>query len=203
MRRVVVTAVAVIVLVAAAFAAFIYSGIYDFAADRAHSPITTWIFNQARTRSVRAQAAEIGVPSRLDEQTKIAAGAGLFAQNCVACHGGPGVKRAEFAKGLYPRPPSLTTMAQVYSPAELFWITKHGISLSGMPALLDHSDDEIWATVALLERLPGMKPQDYAALVAASRAQQSPQTEAEPGVGSQQPAEPPRAEPRSSHRRRH
>ena len=37
-----------------------------------------------------------------------------------------------------------------------------------MPAWRDHSDDELWATVAFLEKLPGMSEQDYAKLVMAS-----------------------------------
>ena len=37
-----------------------------------------------------------------------------------------------------------------------------------MPAWSDHSDDELWATVAFLEKLPGMSEQDYAQLVMAS-----------------------------------
>ncbi|HEX6442750.1 MAG TPA: cytochrome c, partial [Stellaceae bacterium] len=112
----------------------------------------------------------------------------------------PGAKRAAIANGLYPRPSGPAAMARAYSPAELFWILKHGISFTAMPAFVDHSDEEIWATVAFLEKLPGMKQQDYAALVAAARAAQAPQQEAEPGVGSQQPPETP---PRSTHRRRH
>ena len=43
--------------------------------------------------------------------------------------------------------------------------------MTGMPAWGDYSDDELWATVAFVEKLPGMTEQDYAKLVAASQAQ--------------------------------
>ena len=196
-RVIIATAVAVIVLIGAAVAASIYSGTYDLAADRAHS-VATSLFNQVRTRSIRTQAADIAVPAGIEDQAKIAEGAGLFAQNCVGCHGAPGAKRAAIANGLYPRPSTPATMARAYSPGELFWILKHGIGFTGMPAFVDHSDDEIWATVAFLEKLPGMKQQDYAALVAAARAAQAPQQEPEPGVGSEQTPS-----SRPMHRRRH
>ena len=39
--------------------------------------------------------------------------------------------------------------------------------MTGMPARGDHSDDELWATVAFVEKLPGMSEQDYAGLVMA------------------------------------
>ena len=77
-----------------------------------------------------------------------------------ACH--KVTSRAAFI----PRLP--TTAASLYSPAELFSILKHGIKMTGMPAWSDHSDDELWATVAFLEKLPGMSEQDYAKLVMAS-----------------------------------
>ncbi len=62
-------------------------------------------------------------------------------------------------------------MAPLYSRAELFWILKHGIKLTGMPAWSDHSDDELWVTVAFVKNLTGMTEQDYARLVSASTAQ--------------------------------
>jgi hypothetical protein len=42
--------------------------------------------------------------------------------------------------------------------------------MTGMPAWSDHSDGELWATVAFVEKLPGMSEQDYAKLVMASMA---------------------------------
>ena len=42
--------------------------------------------------------------------------------------------------------------------------------MTGMPAWSDHSDAELWATVAFVEKLPGMSEQDYAKLVMASMA---------------------------------
>ena len=58
--------------------------------------------------------------------------------------------------------------ARRYSPGELFWIVKNGIKMSGMPAWSDHSDDELWGTVAFIEKLPAMSEADYAKLVMAS-----------------------------------
>jgi len=47
---------------------------------------------------------------------------------------------------------------------------KHGIKMTGMPSWGDHSDDELWATVAFVEKLPKITEQDYAKLVMESRA---------------------------------
>jgi hypothetical protein len=40
-------------------------------------------------------------------------------------------------------PPALTQSANQWSAGELFWIIRHGIKMSGMPAWPDHSDDDI------------------------------------------------------------
>jgi hypothetical protein len=42
--------------------------------------------------------------------------------------------------------------------------------MTGMPSWGDHSDDELWATVAFIEKLLGMTEQDYARLVMESMA---------------------------------
>jgi len=42
--------------------------------------------------------------------------------------------------------------------------------MTGMRGWSDHSDEELWATVAFVKKLPGMSKQDYAKLVMASLA---------------------------------
>ena len=113
-------------------------------------------------------ATGIPVPAGLDDHGTIVTGTEHFAAHCAICHGAPGVPKGEIAAGLYPQPPNLDHAAKQLSPAELFWIVKNGIKMSGMPSWADHSDDELWATVAFLEKLPGMTEQDYAQLVIAS-----------------------------------
>jgi len=171
MRSVIATVAAVVVLFALAGAVLLYSGAYYVGADQPHWSLTSWLINEARNRSIRAHASGIAVPAGLDDPARITAGVTHYAEHCVVCHGAPGVERGDLAEGLYPRPPNLADAARVYRPGELFWIVKHGIRMTGMPAWGDHGDDELWATVALIEKLPGMTEQDYAKLVAGSRAQ--------------------------------
>ena len=81
---------------------------------------------------------------------------------CEECHGAPGVERSEMGKGLYPRGPKLLWAAKEDSPSELFWITKNGIKMTGMPAFgPTHSDEEIWAIVAFVKKLPGIDSAFY------------------------------------------
>jgi mono/diheme cytochrome c family protein len=108
------------------------------------------------------------MPPALDDPAKVIIGVEHYAAHCAICHGAPGVPKGDIGRGLYPPPPDLGQAAEVYNPAELFWIVKHGIKMTGMPAWSDHSDEEIWATVGFLRKLPGMSEEDYAKLVMTS-----------------------------------
>ena len=83
---------------------------------------------------------------------------------CTGCHLAPGVGDNEMRQGLYPQPPNLS-QPRDRSPAQSFWIIKHGLKMSGMPAWgVTHDDEAIWGLVAFLQQLPTMDAADYAAL---------------------------------------
>ena len=64
---------------------------------------------------------------------------------------------------MLPEPPHLTDTISEWEPREVFWLAKHGIRMSGMPAFgPTHSDDEIWNITAFVMRLPGMTEDEYA-----------------------------------------
>ncbi|HVC52485.1 MAG TPA: cytochrome c [Stellaceae bacterium] len=162
----------------------IYAGAYNVAADDTHWGLTLSVLETARTRSIQVRAAGIKVPTDLDDPAKLAMGVEHFAAHCAVCHGAPGVPRGEIAKGMYPAPPDLAHAASRYSDAELFWILKHGIKMTGMPSWADHGDDELWATVAFLKK-SGMSATAYGELVKDNLMhgmQHHPRGEAMPGM---------------------
>jgi mono/diheme cytochrome c family protein len=170
MKTIVLTVIAILLAEALAGAAAIYSGVYNVAATDPHWSLTYWILETARVRSIKAHAAGIVVPVEFDDQANVVAAVGHFAAHCAVCHGSPGRDRGDLAVGMYPRPPDLTNVGRRYTPAELFWILKNGIKMSGMPSMADDGNDLLWATVGFLEKLPGMTPDDYNDLWMASQA---------------------------------
>jgi len=82
----------------------IYAGVYDVAATTPHWPFTTWLLEMARTRSIKAQAAEIQTPRARDDPAKVVIGVAHYAAHCAVCHGAPGVPKGDIARGLYPPP---------------------------------------------------------------------------------------------------
>ena len=170
MRTVLASLFIAALLIVLGAGAVIYAGMYDVAATSSHWRMTAWLLANARMRSIKAQAAAIQVPPALDDPAKALIGVTHYAAHCAVCHGAPGVPKGDIGRGRYPPPPDLAKTAALYTPAELFWIVKHGIKMTGMPAWGDHTDDELWATVAFVEKLPGMSEQDYAGLMMAGMA---------------------------------
>src|SRR4029450_5767845 len=123
---------AAFVLVAAVGVA-IYAGLYNIAADVPHTQPVYWLFETARERSVAARARDIAVPNDLADVNRISKGASEYAEMCSGCHLAPGMKRTEISQGLYPRAPELRRRTDL-TPAAQFWIVKHGVKMTGMPA---------------------------------------------------------------------
>lgn len=154
-----------LVLVIGAAWLLIYAGAYNIAADAPHTGPVYWLLNNVRERSIAVRAGGITLPADLGDPKRIAAGAGLYSEMCTSCHLGPGLERSEISQGLYPRAPELARGVAI-SPAEEFWVIKHGIKMTAMPAWgPTHNDTLIWDMVAFLQTLPKLTPAEYQALV--------------------------------------
>ena len=152
-------------VVVAAAAIAIYAGIFNVAADVPHTQPVYWLMKSVRERSVAIRAADIVVPADLGDVRRVASGAGQYAEMCSSCHLAPGMKRTEISRGLYPRAPELRRGGGL-TPAEEFWVVKHGLKMTGMPAWgVTHSDEVLWDVVAFLRKLPELTPDQYQALV--------------------------------------
>jgi mono/diheme cytochrome c family protein len=163
------TVVLTLVALAVGTGLWLAAGGFDIAADSPHSPLVYRLIAFARERARAARADSIVVPP-LGDAAQIAEGGEHYVAMCDGCHLGPGIADNEFRKGLYPQPPDLSKQP-IDSPAEAFWVIKHGIKMSAMPAWgLTHDDATIWAMVAFLQKLPGMTPEQYRAVAAAAAA---------------------------------
>jgi len=141
-----------------------FSGVINVAATEPHSPLTEFILNTTMDNSVRYHAQGISTPS-LEDPALIKEGFSHYREMCVGCHLAPGVETTELRKGLVPEPPDLKEAAEEWKPAELFWVIKNGVKMTGMPAWgPTHSDDKLWAIVAFVKKLPQMTVEQYQAL---------------------------------------
>lgn len=154
-------------LVLAIAVAYMSAGAYEIAADAPHWTLTQSVLERVRSRSIARGSAGIEVPS-LDDAALVRSGAGNYDAMCAGCHLKPGVESTEMSRGLYPAPPSLVGR-QLENPAAAFWVIKHGIKMTGMPAWGKSMEDRyVWGVVAFLKELPGMTADRYRELVEAS-----------------------------------
>ena len=163
----VVGALAILLAVAAAIVFF--GGFYSVAQSEDDPAIVSWALAQVRAASVARRAAE-APPASLDDPATVKAGARAYATiGCPYCHGGPPDQDwAKFSEGLKPVPADLKVMAKERSPAELLWVIKNGIKMTGMPSfgLAGAADPQIWTVVAFIKNLPTMTDADYKAWTA-------------------------------------
>ena len=147
---------------------FIYSGLYNVAASNPDAGLIAWALKTTQERSIHrayeSLEGKVQIPN-LDDPQRIQTGFVHYDEMCVTCHSAPGVKVSEIGQGLNPFPPELAKGGPE-EPLETFWIVKNGIRMTGMPSFgATHTDDEIWAIVAFVNRLPKLSPEEYQAMV--------------------------------------
>lgn len=157
----VIGALAIVAAVAAAV--FFFGGFYNVAATEPDPGVVAWALGQIRNTSINRHAVD-QPPVSMEDPATIQAGARAYAsRGCTNCHGGPGVMWAKFSEGLRPDPPDLKDAAPGLTPAEIFWIVRNGINMTGMPGfnLVEAPDQELWTIAAFVKKLPSISEDDY------------------------------------------
>ena len=151
---------------------FIYSGLYDVSAFNQDRGIMRWVLNTTSDKAVEHYSKDISVPD-LNDPNMIKEGFGYYDEKCESCHGAPGEEESELSKGLNPHAPYLVRSAKHMDPKELFWVTKNGIKMTGMPAWgKTNSDKKIWAMVAFMKKLPDISSEEYKKMESESEPQE-------------------------------
>ena len=146
--------------------AVFFGGWYYVGATKHHFQPVYSLLEQGMHYSVRRNARDIVVPP-LGAPAQLLRGAAVYRDNCAQCHGGPGFAQSPIGMSMQPVPGPLVDAGTHWKDRELYWITRHGIKMSGMPAWEYHlSDADIWAAVAFIGTLPGLSAQDYRTITA-------------------------------------
>ncbi|SMF08543.1 Cytochrome c553 [Xaviernesmea oryzae] len=140
---------------------FAWSGLMGIQASTGHWAVTDWFLHWVMRNSVRTAALSVEVPP-LDDPALLPPAAGHYETGCAICHGSPAQPRSDAVLAMLPSPPDLKTVVPDWSDAQLFEIVKHGVRFTGMPAWPAQArDDEVWAMVAFLRKLPEMDTNAY------------------------------------------
>ncbi len=174
MKNILLGSLGVLVLGAATAIGLFQAGAIDVAADMPHGPAVYRLIEWARERSIVRRAADIVPPTDLSDASRIRRGAGNYDAMCANCHLSPGLEDSEIRKGLYPTPPNLSRPTDAAdagrADARRFWVVKHGVKASGMPAWSKGGmgDEAIWDLTAFLKIMPSLSPEEYRRQVEAS-----------------------------------
>jgi mono/diheme cytochrome c family protein len=166
-RTIIATAIVLALLGAGGMLVFLFSGVYSVAADVPHTRVFRWGVTTLQRNSIERRAPERVAPP-LDDPALIQHGFRLYREQCVTCHGAPGVGRDQVGWGINPAPPLLYVRSAAWTDAQLYWIIEHGIKMAGMPAFgPSQSESDIWALVAFSRRLTDLSIDEYRSMGAA------------------------------------
>ena len=162
MKRLLTLIGALGVIGAVVAAGFFFGGFYSVAGTAYEPEIVKWALIKVRTASVERNATD-KAPTNFGSIEPAVGARAYAAQGCANCHGAPGVEWQKFSEGLRPDPPDLKEVVEHRTPAQLFWVVKNGINMTGMPSFANAGakDEDIWAIVAFLKKLPSVSEADY------------------------------------------
>jgi len=133
-------------------------GLMPVSADGDHSRLEARIMPAVLHASIVRHASGETNPVALNEDN-LKAGVDTYKAMCARCHSTPEGKASIYGQSFYPPAPQLPNGTSRYTDSQLFWVIKHGIRNTGMPAwssLL--ADEEIWQIVILLKNSKDLPP---------------------------------------------
>ena len=177
-----------ILLVAAGAAAVIYTGSFNTSAEIPPSRTERRIATFALDKSVARRAPNRTNPLSATPEN-LRGGLAHFRENCLVCHGAPGVDPGEIGQGLNPGAPDLTLpRVQARTDGQLYWLVDEGIRMTGMPAFgPTHGENELWQIVAFLRHLPEITEQEIAQLQGEKRRDEHHHEESPPPPATEKP----------------
>jgi len=155
MRNFLLGVVATILVVVVGGLLYLRMGFAEVRGDVGASRWEGELMRSAVHASVRRRAPETPNPVAASDENLVAGGK-LYIEGCSGCHGTPG-KPDDSSDTLYPPAPQLPTTGTEYSEAQIFWVAKHGIRLSGMFANGKwYSDEKLWTMAAYIKRIKAL-----------------------------------------------
>jgi len=113
----------------------------------------------------REAPAHAGLPPT---EENLLAGAKIYRDQCVECHGLPGSAKTNAAKGMFPDPPQFFERVVMGNEpvGQDYWVVANGIRLTGMPGYKGSlSDEQMWQVSQFLANR-GKLPESVAGALA-------------------------------------
>jgi mono/diheme cytochrome c family protein len=140
------------------------AGLVPINADQAPSAlernVLPLVVRASVARGSSDQSAAVVAPGDGD----VAAGLEIYKEMCAQCHGQLSGRPSVLGASFYPPAPQLPGQGTAYNEAEVFWIVKHGIRNTSMPAWRNLlSDENIRQVTAFVKRIDSLQQQKQTA----------------------------------------
>lgn len=155
----------VFTLLAIACGAYVVSavGLYPIGADNPPSAIERRLAGRALDEYADRHKPAGENPTALTA-ANLAEGAKEYEEHCAFCHGGAKAKISPMQTKFNPPVPQLVNRVPHDPDAWIFWVTKHGVRMTGMPTWDGvMSDDEIWKITAFIKHSDKLPPEAQSA----------------------------------------
>ena len=151
--------VATVLLLIAGAVVFVMFGLVPANADAEPSSLEAWAAKKSLHATLARDAPKGDNPEALSD-ANLLAGAKLYLDNCVVCHGGADGAPSVIARGLYQKAPQLAKDGvEDDPPGVTFWKIAHGIRLTAMPSFgRTLSEPQIWQLALFLAHMDKLPP---------------------------------------------
>ena len=113
---------------------YLFLGYYNVAATKPHSKVVEMMLHSISERSIKRNSERVKNPYDVNDRDLYVKGFKEYDEMCVQCHGAPGIEPSPTGKGLNPKPPVFPDEELYeYTLEDIFWVTKHGVKMTGMP----------------------------------------------------------------------
>ena len=137
---------------------YLTGGHVNIAADQAPSSFERRLAMRAMDAATERRAPDQKNPVQSTEENLVA-GAKLYLDHCAGCHGLPSNPASQFSRSFNPPTPGFFKRAPDMPDNQNFYIIKHGIRWTGMPAwsrIL--TDEQIWKIVTFMSQIEKLPP---------------------------------------------
>lgn len=137
---------------------FVSGGYMPANADSPPPALEKWAARRSLHATLAREAPKETPPEPSDAE--LAGAVKLYAVNCAVCHGGKDGEASRIARGLYQHAPQLAKDGVEDDPVgRTYWVVKHGIRMTGMPAFGPTlKDDELWRLAWFLRKMDSLGP---------------------------------------------
>jgi mono/diheme cytochrome c family protein len=163
MKKFIAGVIVTLLAIAVGAIAITHLGLYPIGADNPPGALERVLASRAMNVYADKHKPQGNNPTEITA-ANLTEGAKEYEEHCAFCHGGAKAKISPMRDNFSPPVPQLINRIPHDDDAWLFWVTKHGVRMTGMPAWTGVlSDEEMWKVIAFIKHSDKLPPETQSA----------------------------------------